>query len=70
MIHTIYIPVLFVCLNSQCAFAQTARHYIREVECMAAVEEQIKQVRAIAASAGQVVTQLKGVCVVAKDGLL
>lgn len=70
MIHILYIPVIFVCLNGECAFAQTAKHYVREVECMAAVAEQIRQVKMMAASAGQVITQLKGACVIAKDGML
>ena len=70
MVLTIYIPVLFVCLNTQCSFAQTQKHYVRETECMAVLEEYMRRVREMAASAGQTVTQLKGVCVVAKDGLL
>lgn len=70
MVLTIYIPVLFVCLNSQCAFAQTQKHYTRETECVAVLEEYMRRVREMAASAGQTVTQLKGVCIVAKDGML
>ena len=70
MVLTIYIPVLFVCLNAQCSFAQTSKHYTRETECMAVLEEYMRRVREMAASAGQTVTQLKGVCVFAKDGML
>lgn len=69
MIHVIYIPVLFVCLNNECNFAQS--DYTTTVdECRATLVEQMKTVRAMAASAGQPITQLKGACITVKGGML
>ena len=69
MIQVIFIPVVFVCLNGQCNFAQST-YVASAAECRAALEETIKTARAMAAAAGQPITQLKGTCVTAKNGML
>ena len=69
MIHVIYIPVIFFCLNGQCNFAQST-HLTSVAECRSVLTEQIKQVQAMAASAGQQITQLKGACITLKGGVL
>lgn len=69
MIQVIFIPVVFVCLNGQCNFAQST-HHISAAACQTALQETIKTARAMAAAAGQSITQLKGTCVTAKNGML
>ena len=70
MIHVIYIPVIFACLgNGQCNFAQS-EHTSTPDACRAVVVEKIGQVKAMAASAGQTITQLKGACITIKGGML
>jgi hypothetical protein len=70
MIQVIYIPVLFVCMNSNCEFAQSMKYFTRESECRVAVESQKENLRKMALKGGQMVTQLEGTCITLKNGLL
>lgn len=70
MIQVIYIPVLFVCMNSNCEFAQSMKYFTRESECRVAVESQKENLRKMALKGGQMVTQLEGTCIVLKNGML
>ena len=70
MIQVIYIPVLFVCLNGNCDFAQSMKYFTREVECRAALESQKENLRKMALKGGQMVTQLEGTCITLRNGLL
>jgi len=70
MIHVIFIPVLFVCMNDRCEFMQATRYFTREAECRASVETQKDSLRKMALKGGQMITQLEGTCVTAKDGML
>ena len=69
MIQVLYIPVLFVCMNGQCHFAQST-YYTTAAECRAVLEEQVKTVRALAIKGGGVITQLEGTCITLKNGML
>ena len=69
MVITIFIPVLFVCMNDRCQFMQ-GTHYTSEAECRAVVDAQKDNLRKMALKGGGMVTQLEGVCIIAKNGLL
>jgi hypothetical protein len=70
MIHIIYIPVMFLCMNDNCEFMQSAKYFTRESECRAAVETQKENLRKMAFKGGGIITQLEGTCVTAKNGML
>jgi len=70
MIQTIFIPILFICMNDHCEFMQTMRYYIRETECRAALDEQKDNLRKMASKGNQTVTQLEGTCITLKNGML
>ena len=69
MVSVIYIPVLFVCIGSQCNFIQ-GTYYTRESECRAVVEAQKKKLQEMSLKAGQMVALIEGTCITAKDGML
>ena len=69
MVLTIFIPVLFVCMNDRCQFMQGI-HYTSEAECRAVVEAQKDNIRKMVLKGGGMVTLLEGTCVTAKNGLL
>jgi hypothetical protein len=69
MVLTIFIPVLFICMNDRCQFMQGI-HYTNESECRAVVEAQKDNLRRMALKGGGMVTQLEGTCVTAKNGML
>lgn len=70
MIHIIYIPVLFVCMNGNCEFMQSMRYFSRESECRQAVEDQKENLRKMSLKGGQMVTQIEGTCITLKGGML
>lgn len=70
MIQVIYIPVLFVCLNGNCDFAQSMKYFTREVECRAALESQKENFRKMSLKGGQMITQLEGTCITLRNGML
>lgn len=69
MIQVIFVPVLFVCMNGQCNFAQST-HYTTITECKAVLEEHIKTIKAFAAKGGGTITQIEGTCITLKNGML
>ena len=69
MVLTIFIPVLFVCMNDRCQFMK-GTYYTNESECRAMIDAQKDNIRRMALKGGGMVTQLEGTCVTAKNGLL
>ena len=69
MIQVLFIPVLFVCMNNQCHFAQST-HYATAVECKVVLEEHIKTIKAIAIKGGGTITQIEGTCITLRNGML
>lgn len=70
MIHIIYIPVLFVCMNNNCEFMQAMTYYTRESECRSSLDVQKENLRKMALKANAMITQIEGTCVTAKNGML
>jgi hypothetical protein len=70
MISIIYIPVLFVCMNGNCEFAQSMRYFSRESDCRQAVEDQKENLRKMSLKGGQMVTLIEGICITLKGGML
>lgn len=70
MIHILYIPVLFVCMNGNCEFAQSMRYFSRESDCRQAVEDQKETLRKMSLKGGQMVTLIEGTCITLKGGML
>ena len=69
MVLTIFIPVLFLCMNDRCQFMQ-GTYYNNEAECRAVIDAQKDNIRKMALKGGGMVTVLEGTCVTAKNGLL
>jgi len=70
MIHIIYIPVLFVCMNGNCEFMQAQITYKSEQQCRAVVDAQKENLQKMALKGGQMVTQIEGTCITLKSGML
>ena len=70
MIQTIFIPVLFVCMNGNCEFMQSQVWFKTEPQCRAAVESQKDNLRKMALKGGGMITQLEGTCITLKNGVL
>jgi len=70
MIQTIFIPILFVCMNNHCEFMQSMKYFTREAECRTSVDEQKENLRKMALKGNQMVTQLEGTCITLKNGML
>ena len=49
MIQTIFIPILFVCMNNNCEFMQAQIWYKSEQQCRSAVDAQKDNLRKMAA---------------------
>ena len=60
---TIFIPVLWICLNGHCEFMQQTRHFTDEEACKEAVRVQKQKLRDMAAETGETITQLEGTCI-------
>ena len=70
MIHVLYIPVLFVCMNNNCEFMQAQNWYKSEQQCRAAVDAQKENLQKMALKGGQMVTMIEGTCITLKGGML
>ena len=70
MIHVLYIPVLFVCMNNNCEFMQAQIWYKSEQQCRAAVDLQKENLQKMALKGGQMVTLIEGTCITLKGGML
>jgi hypothetical protein len=70
MIHILYIPVLFICMNGNCEFMQSLTSYKSEQQCRAVVDVQKENLQKMALKGGQMVTQIEGTCITLKGGML
>jgi len=60
----IFIPVLFVCFNSNCNFMQAQTHYKSEAQCKASIDIQKVHMLEVAEKANQgKLTILEGTCI-------
>ena len=64
----IFIPVLWICINTHCEFMQSDGFYFtEEVKCMESLDTQKQRMRELVKQAGQgTITVLEGTCVDAK----
>lgn len=61
---TIFIPLLFICINANCQFMQSTGFYRTEELCMADLEKQKQRMRDLVKQAGQgSIEILEGTCV-------
>lgn len=60
---TIFIPVLFLCINAHCEFMQQTRYFTSEAPCREALVEQKEKMRETAAAFNDTITQMEGTCV-------
>ena len=70
MIHVLYIPVLFVCMNGNCEFMQAQTFYKTEQQCRAAVDVQKENLQKMALKGNSMVTLIEGTCITLKGGML
>jgi len=70
MIHILYIPVLFVCMNNNCEFMQAQIWYKSEQQCRAAVDAQKENLQKMALKGNSMITLLEGTCITLKNGML
>jgi hypothetical protein len=63
----IFIPVLFVCFNSNCNFMQAQTHYKSETQCRASIDTQKVHMIEVAQRANQgKISTLEGTCINAR----
>lgn len=60
---TIFIPVLWICLNGHCEFMQQNRYFTDEEACKEAVRVQKQKMRDMAKESSAEITQLEGTCI-------
>ena len=61
---TIFIPVLFICLNGNCEFMQGKTHYKNEAQCVASLDMQKQHMRNLIKQADKGDAEvLEGTCV-------
>lgn len=60
---TIFIPVLWICLNGHCEFMQQSTHFTDEEVCKEAVRVQKQKMRDMAKESSAEITQLEGTCI-------
>jgi hypothetical protein len=65
---TIFIPVLFICLNGNCEFMQAKVHYKVEAQCRASLDVQKQHMRNLVDKAAEQgtrgeITILEGTCI-------
>lgn len=60
---TIFIPVLWICLNGHCEFMQQKTHFTNEDQCKQEVVKQKQKIRDMAAETSETITQLEGTCI-------
>ena len=70
MIHILYIPVLFVCMNNNCEFMQAQNWYKSEQQCRAAVDAQKENLQKMALKGNSMITLIEGTCITLKNGVL
>ena len=70
MIQTIFIPILFVCMNNNCEFMQAQTWYKSEQQCRSAVDAQKDNLRKMAAKGDATITLIEGTCITLRNGML
>ena len=61
---TIFIPLLFICINSNCEFMRSTGYFQVEQECLVDLEQQKQHMQDLVNQAGQGKIQLlEGTCV-------
>lgn len=60
---TIFIPVLWICINANCEFMQQSKYFIVEAECTDAVRQQKQKMRDMAGEVKTEITVLEGTCI-------
>ena len=70
MIQTIFIPILFVCMNNNCEFMQAQIWYKSEQQCRSAVDAQKDNLRKMAAKGDATITLIEGTCITLRNGML
>jgi hypothetical protein len=65
---TIFIPVLFICLNGNCEFMQAKTYYKNEAQCRASLDVQKQHMRNLVEKAAEQgtkgeITILEGTCI-------
>ncbi len=63
---TIFIPVLWICLNSHCEFMQQNGFFTEEQDCKQEVIKQKQKIRDMASEAEAEITVMEGTCIDAK----
>jgi len=64
----IFIPVLWICINTHCEFMQSDGFYFtQEIQCVESLDKQKQRMRDMVKQAGQgTITVLEGICADAK----
>jgi hypothetical protein len=70
MIQTIFIPVLFICMNGNCEFMQAQTWYKTDQQCRAVIEAQKENMQKMALKGGQMITTIEGTCITLRNGML
>ena len=61
---TIFIPILFICINSNCQFMQSQVNYRSEKQCRDSIETQKQYMKNLTKEAGQgKIEILEGTCI-------
>lgn len=60
---TIFIPVLWICLNSHCEFMQQNGFFTEEQDCKQEVIKQKQKIRDMASEAEAEITVMEGTCI-------
>lgn len=61
---TIFIPLLFICINSNCEFMQSTGYFQIEQQCLADLDKQKQHMRDLVKQAGQgKIEMLESTCV-------
>ena len=60
----LFIPLLFVCINSNCEFMQSTDIFVEESDCRAAVDKQKKRIEGLVKQTNKAkIKTLQGTCV-------
>jgi hypothetical protein len=60
----IFIPVLWICINSNCEFMSPSTHYTSESKCITELDRQKKHMTKLVKKVGKgEITEMEGTCV-------
>jgi len=60
---TIFIPVIWICINAHCEFMQQQGYFIEEEDCKEEVRIHKQKMLDMATEANGTITQLEGTCI-------